>query len=220
MGKAGDQIDIDVRDPRRTEVGDVRQHRGSLVQSPHRRRLGIDERLHAQADAVHTAVQQSLQHLRRKRPRRTLHRHFGIRPHVKLRSHCVEHPPQLPGFEHRGRSTAEIDGVHFGLELPAHFCAQSAEHWRCRRTHDPHSGQIRPGKHVGCEVAVAALRPAERHGNVDSQSHRSDYPTRGRGRPRQHSTFSILPAASTIYLRYPVGGALNAAHPLVCELDR
>ena len=53
-------------------------------------------------------------------------------------------------------------------------------------------------EHVRGKVAVAALRAAERHRDVDPQAHLLPL----------SQTFSILPAASAIYLGYPVGSAV------------
>ena len=56
-----------------------------------------------------------------KRPGRALDRDFCVRAHVKLRSHRGEDSLQLPGLEHCGRSAAEVDRVHFMLDLSAHL---------------------------------------------------------------------------------------------------
>ncbi len=85
----------------------------------------------------------------------------------------------------------------------------------CRRILDVVTNSIhialeyRPRKHVRGEVAVAALRAAERHRNVNTQeAYLLIIPPRYYRRAGQ--TFSILRAPQPSILRYPVNGAAGA----------
>jgi hypothetical protein len=102
-------------------------------------------------------------------------------------------------------SAAEVDGVGSPFERSAHlFCgfrglldfgAQSRnelfEH--CTR------------KDVGSKVAVGALGPAKRHGNVQSERHWYDYRSRSTGQvavSNQHSGFSQEELAMRLRLEF------------------
>src|ERR1035438_5695408 len=147
------------------------------MQSPNRRRLSVNERLHAQADAIHATFQKTLDPAWRERPGRTLNGNLRIRRHFKLLSNRIEDSLQLKSVEHRRRSTAEINRVDFLLDPPAHLFRSS----RCIadvRTHAIHiAPKDSPRKYGRREVAVAALCAAERNRDVDAQGHCSDYPT-------------------------------------------
>ena len=55
-----------------------------LCKRPTAAASAIDERLHAQADAIHAAAQQALQHFRAQRSRRALDRDFRIRTALEI----------------------------------------------------------------------------------------------------------------------------------------
>ncbi len=166
--KPGDQVDVEIRNPGRAQAGDIVQHSRSLVQSPDRSGFNINERLHAQADAIYAAAQQCLQRFLTERAGRALDRDLGVGMHLKLRSNRVEDPLQLSGLEDGGSAAAEIDRIHLMLELSTHLLRglRSARHVGAHSLHIALKNGAR--KHVGREIAVAALRLAERHRNVDS----------------------------------------------------
>ena len=59
MRQPRDQVDVDIRNAGGAQVCDIFKHRRPIVQTPDRGRLLINERLHAQAHAVHAAAPQS-----------------------------------------------------------------------------------------------------------------------------------------------------------------
>ena len=114
----------------------------------------------------------AFEHLRSQRSRGTLDGDFGIRRHVRTAANRIENSLQLSGVEDRGRAAAEIDGVHFALDPPAHLAWRSVGSSRDVGAHAIDVAlEHRAREHVGGEVAVAALGAAERHRNVDSQGH-------------------------------------------------
>ena len=62
MWQPSDQVDIDVRNPGRSQSRNVIKNLLPIVQTPDRGRLLIDKRLHSQAHAVHAAALKSLNH--------------------------------------------------------------------------------------------------------------------------------------------------------------
>lgn len=77
MRQAGNQIDIDVRNPGRAQSCNVVQNGRPIVQPAYRSRLGVNEGLHAQADPVHPASEKDFQDLLTQSSGRTLDGDFG-----------------------------------------------------------------------------------------------------------------------------------------------
>src|SRR5216683_4539028 len=121
MGETSDQINVNVRNPRRPQAGNILEHGRALVQTPYRRRFPVDKRLHAQADAIHPTTPQPIEHIRCKSSRGALYSDLRIRLHIELRPHRAKDLLQLIGGEYRGRPSTQVDRVHLALDLSANF---------------------------------------------------------------------------------------------------
>ena len=65
--EAGDEVERDLGDAGRAEIGDVAQGDLASVEAAHGARFLIDERLHAEGDTVHAGVDQDLEDFGRER---------------------------------------------------------------------------------------------------------------------------------------------------------
>src|SRR5580704_4201664 len=82
-----------------------------------------------------------------------------------------ENAQQLRGVEDRGRSSAEVNGIGALFDDTPQLRRQTA---RAVHILDEAGNVIlvsRLREHVGGEVAVAALGPAKRDGNVEAEGH-------------------------------------------------
>ncbi len=75
----GNQVHAEVGDACRAQPPDILKHHRPAVQPPADGCLAVNERLHAQADAIYPGCGQRFQRLVRKLPRRALHGDLGIR---------------------------------------------------------------------------------------------------------------------------------------------
>ena len=82
----------------------------------------------------------------------------------ELRAHLFEHPRHILGRKQARRSAAEINSIHGELAQLLHFADFAADRGGIRRIKAL-------GKNARVEIAVRALRLAERHLNVDSEVH-------------------------------------------------
>jgi hypothetical protein len=123
-------------------------------------------------------MQQAFQYRGRKRTGCTLDGDFRLLPHIKLRAHRCEDPLQLRRIKYRWCPATQVNRVHFPVDLPGAHLGRSSLRVidvLAQATHI--SFEHGPRKHIGGEVAIAALRPAKRNRNVNSQRHSNDYPT-------------------------------------------
>src|SRR5579862_2920912 len=120
-------------------------------------------------------------------------------------AYSVKHSSQLRRFQNGRRSAAQVNRVHFRVDAAAHLRRYVPRILNIAHNPIHIAREYGARKHVGSEVAVAALRLAERYRNVNPQTHPSIIPSQ---------TFSILPGVPAIYLRYPVGGAGSARPPV------
>src|SRR5213078_4775126 len=106
--QAGNQINIDIRNPGRTKPGNIVQHDISLVQTPHRRRFAIHKGLHAQADAIDSTEVENFHYRLRKRAGCALHRYLGIRLHGEILPNRDKDTLQLCYTQDSWSASAEI----------------------------------------------------------------------------------------------------------------
>ncbi len=145
------------------------------MQSSDRLRFVIDERLHAQTNAVHAALQQGVDERGRKRSRSAFDRTLGIGCDRKLSAHGGENAQQLRGIEDGRSSSAQVNGIGDVIKSSS----ERVSHLRCELARVGNifeqAGNVifvsRFREHVGREVAVAALGPAEGDGNVEAERH-------------------------------------------------
>ena len=90
---------------------DLFENSGAFVQPSDGLRFAIDERLHAQAHPVHSALQQGFDERGSQRARSAFDGDLGIGRDRKLIAHGGEDAQQLRGIEDGRSSSAEIDGV-------------------------------------------------------------------------------------------------------------
>src|SRR6266496_1077111 len=155
------------------------------MQASHRSCFLIDERLHSQADAVHAALHQSFAHRLGKRARRALYGDFRAGLDGEILPNGDKDVFELCYIQESGSAAAEVDGIHRAIERTTPTQAKGGFE---RATLCVLSGMLdlgaqarnvlfehRPGKDIGGEVAIRALRPAKRDGNVQSERHLYDY---------------------------------------------
>jgi hypothetical protein len=56
MGQTSDQINVDIRNPRRAQMGNIFEHGRAFMETPYRCRFRVDKRLHSETDAIHPAT--------------------------------------------------------------------------------------------------------------------------------------------------------------------
>src|SRR5216683_2573434 len=177
MGETSDQINVNVRNPRRPQAGNILEHGRALVQTPYRRRFPVDKRLHAQADVIHPTTTQPIEHIWCKGSRSALYSDLRIRLHIELRPHRAKDLLQLIGRENCRRPSTQVDGVRVALSLPTNFLCDPRGVFNVT-TYAVHVAlKQHPREHIGGEVAITALGAAERNRNVDAEGHSPDYPT-------------------------------------------
>src|ERR1700676_5827 len=121
MRQPGDEINVDIGNSRGPQEPNVIEYLFAIVQTANRRRFLIHKRLHSEADAVHTASQQSFQDARGQCTRSALNRNLRLRTYIALRSDGREDSLQLRRFEHRRRPAAQVNGIYRALDLSAHI---------------------------------------------------------------------------------------------------
>ena len=169
--QARNQIDVDVAQSRRPQSCDFFQNRSAFVQPAHRLRLLVHERLHAQTHAIHSASKQSFDQRRSQRPRRTLDRDLRIRRNRELLSQCRKNPPQLFRIEDRRRPAPQINRIHRFRQRTSKFGGHALGASDILQHARNIAFVSRFREYVGGEIAVAALGPAERHRDVEAQTH-------------------------------------------------
>ena len=90
------------------------------MQPPADGRLAIDERLHAQAGAIHARADKRLQGPVGKLAGRAFDGDLGLRLQVELRPHGREQPRQQLRREQSRGSSAQVDRVHPARQSHAH----------------------------------------------------------------------------------------------------
>ena len=205
MRQPRDEIDVDIRNSSGPQSSNVVQYGRAFVESADSGCFLIHKRLHTKTHAVHTAAQQTLKHGGGQCAGSALDGNFRFGIHLKLAPHCTKDPLQLPGLEHCRRSSAQVNGIHRALHLPAHLRRDS---W-CILDIGTDAIHIafehHPRKNVGCKVAVAALGAAKWHRNVNTEGHADHYPTRATRKP-----FPSCRRLRPSILRYPVNSAARA----------
>ncbi len=163
------QVQADLRDPRRTHSRNLRLASLRCMQPAHRSRLRIHKRLNPEADAIHSLrhrfVERRLRHL----PRRALQRHLGPCRNRKLFTKRRKDPAQMNRLQQTRRPTAKVDRIDSSRQL-------------CPQLRGPHPSSsdlrnqpidvaihpLQPKRPRG-EVAERTLRLAERHRDIDTQ---------------------------------------------------
>ena len=162
MRQPSNQIDIDIRNPRSAQPRNVFEHRTRACanapppQPPHPQTTARP----GSRDSPRSAA--ALDHLVAERSRRAFNRDLRPGGDIKFRPHRGKHALQLSSLQHGRRPATQINRIHSAIKPPAHLLWQISSRSQYRRKGAPHTFKHRLGKHVGREVAVAALGPAER----------------------------------------------------------
>ena len=171
----GNQVNIDVRNPRRPQPLDLFQRDLSRMQTRHARRLLVDKRLHAQAHAIHATREQRLDHFGRKRSRRALNCDLRVVRNHKLTANRCEQPLQLRRLQQSRSSTTEINRIRLALDHSTHLRHTLLEALYVFADAIDIASEHRLREHARGEVTVAAFGFAERNRDVDPQRHLLDY---------------------------------------------
>ena len=177
--QSDDQIHVDLLDARRAHPLNLAETYLARVHPPHRARLRIHKRLHPEAHAVHPQPQQLIERLVAHLPGRALDGDLRIRRYFELAAERRKDPPHLLRAQQARRPSAEVDRIHpprqLGLQL--HCPRPCQANLRAHPLHVPlhpvwsrrtHTGRPR-AKYPRGKVAVAALRPTERHRDIRPQ---------------------------------------------------
>src|SRR5579863_9793001 len=149
------------------------------MQTPNRRRLLIDERLHAQAHPVHTAALQSLNHRGSQRARSAFDGNLRTRLNLKILRNRDEQSAQLRDFQYSRSSAAHVDGVDNPVSAPAHLCYSRVVTFHVSAQPVDVALKHGAGKDIRSKVAVTAFGATERNGDIQTERHSNDYPTCG-----------------------------------------
>src|ERR1700722_3946367 len=84
MWQSGEQVEVDVCNPRHSQVANVIENSCPVVQAPNRCRLLVAERLHPQTYAIHAAGVEGFEHSGSQCSRSTFHRNLRPRLHDKI----------------------------------------------------------------------------------------------------------------------------------------
>ena len=150
--------------------GDSCRHIGRSVRTIQYFQHTWHGRLHAERDAVESAVRQFFHIIGVHRVRIRFGGDFRVLGNAPRIAHGIQHGHQIRGFQNRGRATAEKDGGRFRFvnavrDLPIANDRHLANHHvgvvaaRCARPHV--DGGIR------VEITITAATHAEWHMNVD-----------------------------------------------------
>src|SRR5579864_7369505 len=107
--QSGDQVHINIRNSGTAQPGDVVENGFAIVQAAYGSRFLVNERLHAQADPVHSASNEALQHFLRKRTRRALYGDFRAGVQLKILLDGDKDGFELVYSEKSRGATAEIN---------------------------------------------------------------------------------------------------------------
>ncbi len=156
-GQPGNQIQIQVGNPRRAQPPHVLLNHSAVVKTAADLRLAVDERLHAHAHAIHADGRHRAERLARDLPRRAFHGDLRIRLQIELRANRRKKLGEQCRRKQTGRSAAEVNRVYGARQLEAHAsspisgCGQILNH----PVHVAHMLACRV--HPRGEVAIGAL---------------------------------------------------------------
>ena len=171
MREPGYEVHIDVRNSSGAQRIDIGQCLLRCVQATNGFDLLVDKRLRAEAYPVRAALEESIEDLRTKSPRRTFYGDLRVGLHVEFISDRLEDASELIWRERGGRSTAKIDRIDGPFKFRVKDCGS------CFRARDlllklrDISVHLVARKHARSKVAEAALRAAKRNGDVEAEWH-------------------------------------------------
>ena len=133
------------------------------------RRLAIDERLHAQAGAIHSGLDERFERRLIQLPRRAFDGDLRIRRDVELGAQVREKARQQLRGEQAGRSAAQVDRVHAARQMHAHPIGPGPGSSQIGDQAVHVAGVLAGGIDPRGEVAKGALRAAIGDGEVETE---------------------------------------------------
>jgi hypothetical protein len=137
----------------------------------------IDERLHAQAHAIHPAALQRLNHSRSQRAWSTFNRNLGACLDLKIFRNRDKQSLQLRHIEYSRSSAAQVDGVDDPVGASAHLCYSRVVTFHVSAYAIYIALEDGARENIRSKVAIAALGATEGHGDIKAERHLNDYPT-------------------------------------------